>query len=63
LSPSRKTEATFGCANSLCCRCSAHDLRRKIELHIEHLYELQEAQHVHSDLEGCKTTGKLLLIS
>jgi NADPH:quinone reductase len=34
----------------------------KLKLRIEHLYPLQEAQQAHRDLEGRKTTGKLLLI-
>jgi NADPH2:quinone reductase len=31
-------------------------------LRIEHIYKLSEAQQAHRDLEGRKTTGKLLLI-
>ena len=34
----------------------------KLKLRIEHLYALKEAQQAHRDLEGRKTTGKLLLI-
>jgi NADPH2:quinone reductase len=34
----------------------------KLKLRIEHLYPLREAQQAHKDLEGRKTTGKLLLI-
>src|ERR1700692_4095132 len=34
----------------------------KLKLRIEHLYPLAEAQQAHRDLEGRKTTGKLLLI-
>jgi NADPH2:quinone reductase len=34
----------------------------KLKLRIEHVYPLQEAQQAHRDLEGRKTTGKLLLI-
>jgi NADPH:quinone reductase len=34
----------------------------KLKLHIEHTYPLAEAQRAHRDLEGRKTTGKLLLI-
>jgi NADPH2:quinone reductase len=34
----------------------------KLKLRIEHLYPLQETQQAHRDLEGRKTTGKLLLI-
>jgi NADPH2:quinone reductase len=34
----------------------------KLKLHIEHTYPLAEAQQAHRDLEGRKTTGKLLLI-
>ena len=35
---------------------------KKLRLRIEHIYPLQEAQQAHRDLEGRKTTGKLLLI-
>jgi len=34
----------------------------KLELRIEHTYPLAEVQRAHRDLEGRKTTGKLLLI-
>ena len=34
----------------------------KLKLRIAHTYPLAEAQHAHRDLEGRKTTGKLLLI-
>jgi len=34
----------------------------KLKLRIEHIYPLAEAQRAHCDLEGRKTTGKLLLI-
>jgi NADPH2:quinone reductase len=34
----------------------------KLKLRIEHTYPLTEAQRAHQDLEGRKTTGKLLLI-
>ncbi len=34
----------------------------KLNLHIGHKYKLQDAQQAHRDLEGRKTTGKLLLI-
>jgi NADPH2:quinone reductase len=34
----------------------------KLKLRIEHTYPLAEAQRAHGDLEGRKTTGKLLLI-
>lgn len=34
----------------------------KLKLRIEHLYKLQDAQQAHRDLEGRKTTGKLLLV-
>jgi NADPH2:quinone reductase len=34
----------------------------KLKLRIEHIYALREAQQAHRDLEGRKTTGKLLLI-
>ena len=34
----------------------------KLRLRIEHLYALKDAQQAHQDLEGRKTTGKLLLI-
>lgn len=35
---------------------------KKLKLRIEHTYPLQEARQAHRDLEGRKTTGKLLLI-
>jgi NADPH2:quinone reductase len=35
----------------------------KLKLHIEHVYPLAEAQQAHRDLEGRKTTGKLLLLA
>ena len=34
----------------------------KLKLRIEHIYPLAQAQQAHRDLEGRKTTGKLLLI-
>ena len=34
----------------------------KLKLRIAHIYKLEEAQQAHRDLEGRKTTGKLLLI-
>jgi NADPH:quinone reductase len=34
----------------------------KLKLRIEHTYKLEQAQQAHHDLEGRKTTGKLLLI-
>ncbi len=34
----------------------------KLKLRIEHIYPLSEAQQAHRDLEGRKTTGKILLI-
>jgi len=34
----------------------------KLKLRIEHIYPLAEAQQAHRDLEGRRTTGKLLLI-
>ena len=34
----------------------------KLKLRIEHIYPLTQAQQAHRDLEGRKTTGKLLLI-
>jgi NADPH2:quinone reductase len=34
----------------------------KVKLRIAHTYRLEEAQQAHRDLEGRKTTGKLLLI-
>src|SRR5271166_1470119 len=34
----------------------------KLRLRIEHIYPLAEAQRAHRDLEGRKTTGKLLLM-
>ncbi len=37
-------------------------LEKKLHLRINHTYKLAEAQQAHRDLEGRKTTGKLLLI-
>jgi NADPH2:quinone reductase len=37
-------------------------LSGKLRLRIEHLYALKDAQQAHRDLEGRKTTGKLLLL-
>jgi NADPH2:quinone reductase len=34
----------------------------KLEPRIAHVYKLADAQHAHRDLEGRKTTGKLLLL-
>ena len=34
----------------------------KLKLRIEHVYPLEQAQQAHRDLEGRKTTGKLLLL-
>ncbi len=34
----------------------------KLKLRIEHVYKLEQAQQAHRDLEGRKTTGKLLLV-
>lgn len=34
----------------------------KLKLRLEHIYKLADAQQAHRDLEGRKTTGKLLLI-
>src|SRR5437773_105095 len=34
----------------------------KLKLRIAHIYKLEEAPQAHRDLEGRKTTGKLLLI-
>jgi NADPH2:quinone reductase len=34
----------------------------KLKLRIEHIYQLADAQQAHRDLEGRKTTGKLLLL-
>jgi NADPH2:quinone reductase len=34
----------------------------KLKLRIDHSYPLAEAQQAHRDLEGRKTTGKLLLL-
>jgi len=34
----------------------------KLKLRAEHIYPLRDAQQAHRDLEGRKTTGKLLLI-
>ena len=36
--------------------------QKKLNLRIQHIYKLEEAQQAHRDLEGRKTTGKLLLI-
>jgi NADPH2:quinone reductase len=46
-----RSEAVFAMINS-----------GKLRLRIEHTYPLAEAQQAHRDLEGRKTTGKLLLI-
>ena len=35
----------------------------KLKLRIEHVYKLEQAQQAHRDLEGRKTTGKLLLVA
>jgi NADPH2:quinone reductase len=34
----------------------------KLKVRKEHLYPLDEAEQAHRDLEGRKTTGKLLLM-
>ncbi|HEY6250200.1 MAG TPA: quinone oxidoreductase [Candidatus Angelobacter sp.] len=34
----------------------------KLKLRIAHIYKLEEAQQAHRDLEGRKTTGKILLV-
>jgi NADPH2:quinone reductase len=34
----------------------------ELKLRIEHVYPLKNAEQAHRDLEGRKTTGKLLLI-
>jgi len=34
----------------------------ELKLRVEHTYRLEDAQQAHRDLEGRKTTGKLLLI-
>jgi NADPH:quinone reductase len=34
----------------------------QLKLRVEHTYPLAEAERAHRDLEGRKTTGKLLLI-
>jgi len=34
----------------------------KLKLRIEHIYKLEQAQQAHRELEGRKTTGKLLLV-
>jgi NADPH:quinone reductase len=36
---------------------------KDLKLRIEHVYPLQEARQAHCDLEGRKTTGKLLLVT
>ena len=35
---------------------------RKLKLRLEHVYKLSDAQQAHRELEGRKTTGKVLLI-
>jgi NADPH:quinone reductase len=35
----------------------------KLKLRIPHVYSLTDAQQAHRDLEGRKTTGKLLLVA
>lgn len=35
----------------------------KLKLRIEHVYKLEQAQQAHRELEGRKTTGKLLLVA
>jgi len=35
----------------------------KLKLRIEHVYKLEQAQQAHRELEGRKTTGKLLLVT
>jgi NADPH2:quinone reductase len=34
----------------------------KLKLRIEHVYKLEQAAQAHRDLEGRKTTGKILLV-
>ncbi|MGC2742773.1 MAG: zinc-binding dehydrogenase [Candidatus Angelobacter sp.] len=34
----------------------------KLKLRIGHVYKLEEVQQAHRDLEGRKTTGKILLV-
>jgi NADPH2:quinone reductase len=34
----------------------------KLKLRIGHVYQLEEVQQAHRDLEGRKTTGKILLV-
>ena len=34
----------------------------KLKLRSEHIYELDQAEQAHRDLEGRKTTGKILLV-
>ena len=36
--------------------------QQKLKLRIEHVYKLEQAQQAQRDLEGRKTTGKLLLV-
>ena len=36
--------------------------KKKLKLRIEHMYPLAEARQAHRDLEGRKTTGKLVLV-
>jgi NADPH2:quinone reductase len=35
----------------------------KLKLRIEHLYPLKDAPQAHRDLEGRKTSGKILLVN
>ncbi len=35
----------------------------KLKLRIEHIYKLADAQQAQRDLEGRKTTGKLILVT
>jgi NADPH2:quinone reductase len=35
---------------------------KKLKLRVEHTYKLEDVQQAHRDLEGRKTTGKILLI-
>jgi NADPH2:quinone reductase len=36
--------------------------KKKLKLRVEHVYPLAEARQAHRDLEGRKTTGKLVLV-
>ncbi|KAF9956546.1 NADPH:quinone reductase [Mortierella alpina] len=35
--------------------------KNQLQLAIHKIYSIQDARHAHEDIQGCKTTGKLLL--